>query len=235
MTAIFKRELKAYFDSPIGYILIAIFCCLTGGYFALACVLSLNSDLAPVFQFISTWVLMVFAPILTMKLFSEERKLKTDQLLITSPVSLTGIVMGKFLSAMCMFLIAMCINIVYLLVATIFGHPLIASFIGNFIGVTLLAGAVISMGLFISSLTENQVVAAFASFGLVIGLLLLSSLSSSVTNPVLASVINWVSIYNRFQEFNYGVCSVESLIYYISITVIFLFLTVRVLEKRRWS
>ena len=70
---------------------------------------------------------------------------------------------------------------------------------------------------------------------LVIGLLLLSSLSSSVTNPVLASVINWVSIYNRFQEFNYGVCSVESLIYYISITVIFLFLTVRVLEKRRWS
>ena len=160
---------------------------------------------------------------------------KTDQLLYSLPLRTGQVVLGKYLALLTVAALACALFAAYPLVLGRFGTVNYASSYTGPFGYFCLCAALLAMGVFASSLTENQVVAAFASFGLVIGLLLLSSLSSSVTNPVLASVINWVSIYNRFQEFNYGVCSVESLIYYISITVIFLFLTVRVLEKRRWS
>lgn len=235
MKAIFKRELSSYFHSAIGYVLIAVFVCLSSIYFMMTCLLSASSDLSAVFQFIATWVLMVFAPILTMKLLSEEKKLKTDQLLITSPVSLTGIVVGKFLSAMTMFLISLSVMFGFLLVVMQFGNPPIASFFGNLIGIILLASAIISMGTFISSLTENQVVSAFCSFGLIIGLLLLSSFASTITNPFIATILQWFSVYSRFNDFAYGIFNIESVVYYISLTVVFLFLAVRVLEKKRWS
>ncbi len=235
MGAIYKRELKSYFTSPIGYVLLAIFACTTAIYFVVLNLLNASSDLSSLFSFIIMWIMMLYAPILTMKLMSEEKKLKTDQLLLTSPVSLTSIVIGKFLSALTMFAISVSVTLLYAVVTFIYGEPGVAMLIGNYIALLLVGAAFIAVGLFISSLTENQVVAAFGAFGSVLLLLLLNAVASSVNNPTLSAVLNWLSIYSRYTDFTMGVFNISAIVYYLSFAAVFLFLTVRVLEKRRWA
>ncbi|MDP4152675.1 MAG: ABC transporter permease, partial [Bacillota bacterium] len=156
MRAIFKRELKSYFTSPIGYILLSIFCILTALTFCTSNLKYSYTSMTDLFQFIMAWVLMIMAPILTMKLMSEEKKLKTDQLLLTSPVSIPGIVIGKFLSALVFFLIALSSTLLYVLVTFIYGKPDVGLLIGNYLAIIFLASSFLAIGIFISSLTENQ-------------------------------------------------------------------------------
>lgn len=235
MFAIFKRELRSYFSSPIGYVLLAIFVIFTGLVFFTNNILSSYSDMSGVFNAIMSTLLLIFVPILTMKLMSEEKKQKTDQLLLTAPVSPTAIVLGKFLSAFVFYLIALCITIIYGIVLSIYGSPVFAIFLGNFIATLFIGGALIAIGLFISSLTESQVIAAISTFGVLILLTILQGLGSAVTNPVFAAIFNFISIFERGNEFLYGVFNISTIVYYISIIAIFIFLTVRVVEKKRWS
>ena len=235
MFAIYKKELHTYFTSPIGYILLAIFCAFSALFFVMQNLAGMNSDMTGTYQMIMVWIVTFYAPILTMRLMSEEKKLKTDQLLLTSPVTPAGIVIGKFLSAVTFFAISLAVTLLYILVACTYGNPIGAVLFGNLLGTLLFAGALISIGLFISALTESQMVSAFASFGVALLLMLLQNVTSGVTNPVLLQILSLFAVYDKLQQLQYGVFDVTAILYYLSVMAIFLFLTIRVIEKKRWS
>jgi ABC-2 type transport system permease protein len=235
MKSIFKKELRSYFTSPLGFVLLAIFCMADGIFYLVYNLLVAYSNMNSLYQSIMTIILMIFAPILTMKLLSEEKKLKTDQLLLTSPVSVQSIVIGKFLSALVFFLICLSVTVLQALVAFMYGNPQIGLVIGNLLATTVVAAAFIAIGILISALTESQIIAAFASFGIVLLLYMMDLLVSGVTNSILSGILNWMSIYSRFDNFALGIFDITALVYYGSVVVVCLFLSVRVIEKRRYS
>lgn len=174
-------------------------------------------------------------PILTMRTFSEEYKLKTDQLLLTSPVRPAGIVLGKFFSCLIVFAIALAFTLINVIVIASAGTLNIATTVGNYIALFAVASCYISIGLFISSLTENQLVSCIATLGAFLALYLIDFTYDLLNATWVKAVIYWVSIFRRYNSFSTGVFSIADLFYYISIAVVFVFLTVRVLEKKRWS
>lgn len=234
MFAIFKRELKAYFTSPLGYVFLAIFYAFSGLFFYIFSLSVGSTDISSVFLMMFI-VLMVFVPLLTMRLLSEDKKQKTDQLILTAPVSLLSIVMGKFLAAYAIFAIGVAVMPVYGFVMSTFATVSWLPIWGNTVGLLLLGGIFVSIGLFISSLTENQMIAAIGGFFINLMILLMNTLKSALPNGFLQDVLSSISVYSRYSEITNGIFSLSSLIFFVSVIFIFLFLTVRVLEKRRWS
>ena len=234
MFAIFKRELKAYFTSPLGYVFLAIFYAFSGLFFYIFSLSVGSTDISSVFLMMFI-VLMVFVPLLTMRLLSEDKKQKTDQLILTAPVSLLSIVMGKFLAAYAIFAIGVAVMPVYGFVMSTFATVSWLPIWGNTVGLLLLGGIFVSIGLFISSLTENQMIAAIGGFFINLMILLMNTLKSALPNGFLQDVLSSISVYSRYSEITSGIFSLSSLIFYVSVIFIFLFLTVRVLEKRRWA
>ena len=234
MFAIFKRELKAYFTSPLGYVFLAIFYAFSGLFFYIFSLSVGSTDISSVFLMMFI-VLMVFVPLLTMRLLSEDKKQKTDQLILTAPVSLLSIVMGKFLAAYAIFAIGVAVMPVYGFVMSTFATVSWLPIWGNTVGLLLLGGIFVSIGLFISSLTENQMIAAIGGFFINLMILLMNTLKSALPNGFLQDVLSSISVYSRYSEITNGIFSLSSLIFFVSVIFIFLFLTVRVLEKRRWA
>lgn len=234
MFAIFKRELKAYFTSPLGYVFLAIFYAFSGLFFYIFSLSVGSTDISSVFLMMFI-VLMVFVPLLTMRLLSEDKKQKTDQLILTAPVSLLSIVMGKFLAAYAIFAIGVAVMPVYGFVMSTFETVSWLPIWGNTVGLLLLGGIFVSIGLFISSLTENQMIAAIGGFFINLMILLMNTLKSALPNGFLQDVLSSISVYSRYSEITNGIFSLSSLIFFVSVIFIFLFLTVRVLEKRRWA
>lgn len=234
MFAIFKRELKAYFTSPLGYVFLAIFYAFSGLFFYIFSLSVGSTDISSVFLMMFI-VLMVFVPLLTMRLLSEDKKQKTDQLILTAPVSLLSIVMGKFLAAYAIFAIGVAVMPVYGFVMSTFATVSWLPIWGNTVGLLLLGGIFVSIGLFISSLTENQMIAAIGGFFINLMILLMNTLKSALPNGFLHDVLSSISVYSRYSEITNGIFSLSSLIFFVSVIFIFLFLTVRVLEKRRWA
>ncbi len=234
MFAIFKRELKAYFTSTLGYVFLAIFYAFSGLFFYIFSLSVGSTDISSVFLMMFI-VLMVFVPLLTMRLLSEDKKQKTDQLILTAPVSLLSIVMGKFLAAYAIFAIGVAVMPVYGFVMSTFATVSWLPIWGNTVGLLLLGGIFVSIGLFISSLTENQMIAAIGGFFINLMILLMNTLKSALPNGFLQDVLSSISVYSRYSEITSGIFSLSSLIFFVSVIFIFLFLTVRVLEKRRWA
>jgi ABC-2 type transport system permease protein len=234
MTAIMRRELSSYFYSPIGYVFLAVFYVFAGFYFFASCLMSNSTELSPVFGAMFTIVLFLI-PILTMRLFSEDRKHKTDQALLTAPISLTGLVLGKFLAAFFIYLISLAVLLVDALIVAGFAPPNWQMIFGNFTGLLLLGSALISICMFISSLTENQVIAAIGGFASALGLLLLDSLGGVFQNPVAQQIFTGISFFQRYNDFTSGKFDLAGVFFFLSVCAIFIFLTVRALEKRRWS
>lgn len=234
MFAIFKRELKAYFTSPLGYVFLAIFYAFSGLFFYIFSLSVGSTDISSVFLMMFI-VLMVFVHLLTMRLLSEDKKQKTDQLILTAPVSLLSIVMGKFLAAYAIFAIGVAVMPVYGFVMSTFATVSWLPIWGNTVGLLLLGGIFVSIGLFISSLTENQMIAAIGGFFINLMILLMNTLKSALPNGFLQDVLSSISVYSRYSEITNGIFSLSSLIFFVSVIFIFLFLTVRVLEKRRWA
>ena len=234
MFAIFKRELNAYFTSPLGYVFLAIFYAFSGLFFYIFSLSVGSTDISSVFLMMFI-VLMVFVPLLTMRLLSEDKKQKTDQLILTAPVSLLSIVMGKFLAAYAIFAIGVAVMPVYGFVMSTFATVSWLPIWGNTVGLLLLGGIFVSIGLFISSLTENQMIAAIGGFFINLMILLMNTLKSALPNGFLQDVLSSISVYSRYSEITNGIFSLSSLIFFVSVIFIFLFLTVRVLEKRRWA
>ncbi len=234
MTAIYKREMRSYLTSPVGYVFLAVFYAISGYYFFATSLVGNTTDMSYVFSNLFSIVIFL-VPMLTMRLFSEERRQKTEQALFTAPVRFTGIVMGKFLACLTMYLMGMGITLIYFLVLCAFRIPDAAVFFGNFLGLGPLGAALCAIGIFISSLTESQVIAAVGS--LAIGLLLLfsNSFTPVVSNQLVSKLILNCSFYEHYLDFTRGLLNLADLTFFVSMTGLFLFLTVRHLERRRIS
>lgn len=235
MLAIYKRELRSYFVSPIGYIFVAIFLIASGLLFSY-CTLhaGANSSTATYFSLLM-YVFIIVLPLLTMKLFADEKKMRTEALLLTSPVSLMGMVAAKFLAAYTVFATTFLISCLDFLVLYQFGTPNTAILFGSSLAILLAGAACIAIGVFISSLTENQLIAALGTMAIIVFFVLTSMLNGYIDNAVIRSIINWVSIMERFTNFTSGIFDFNAIVYYLSLSFVFLFLTVRVYDKRRWN
>lgn len=235
MGAIYKRELKAYFTSPVAYIFLAVFYLISGFYFVGNNISSASTDMQYTFAGVFS-IMMILLPLLTMRLMADEKKQKTDQCLLTAPVSLIGIVSGKFLAAATVFTVGAMIYVPYVLVLLgLAGSVSWSMFVGNFVGLILVGFSFISIGIFVSSLTELQIVAAIISIICNFILYMIDIFASNVSFEPLKKLMVAVGFYNRYYEFAQGILNVTSIVFFVSVIFVFNFLTVRVLEKRRWS
>lgn len=248
MFAIYKKEMRSYFINPIGYVFAGIFLVISSILFSYTTLLSKSYDTTPYFTAM-IFAFVILIPLLTMRLFSEEKKMRTEQLLLTAPVTVTGMVMGKFCAAFTLFLgcmAASCINFIplYLVAAAERGNlsydttyigPVTPHIVGCMIGVILIGAAFIAIGTFISSLSENQLAAAVVTVTVLVALIAIGIFSNLVDIYWIRLALGWISVLGRFSYFSMGIFDIGSLIYFISLAFVFLFLTVRVYEKRRWS
>ncbi len=234
MKAIYKRELKSYFTSPIGFLFVGLFMYFCATNFIDGPILNQLAD--PFYTFRAANMLFVFlVPILTMRSFSEERAKKTDQLLLCSPVSIYEIVLGKYLGALSVFGIALILSVVFPITLSLFAVVSVKEVIASYIGMILLWGTTVSIGIFISSVTENQVIALILSMGLFLLIYLIDALATSfINNAVILKIVSWISILERYDEIQTGILDVGSILYYLSLTFSFLFLTVRAIDRRRY-
>lgn len=227
--------MRSYFTSVIGYVFLVLFLAISGAVLCYTTLYSMSADVTSYFT-IMLLISGIMLPLLTMKSFSEERKLKTEQLLLTAPVSIIGVVLGKFLAAYTIFAGCVVLNSLYCLVLLNYASLKVAVLFGCLVA-TLLVGLVfIAIGLFVSSLTENQLSAAIGTIAIILAFLAIGLVSSLLPSTYfLRYVFNFLSIFTRFQYFTNGVFDIASLVYYISIAAIFIYLTVRIYDRRRYN
>jgi ABC-2 type transport system permease protein len=229
-----RREVKAYFSSPIGYVYLAVFYVFAGFYFFATTLSANTTDMSYMFESLFL-VVMFLIPILTMRLFSEDLKHRTDQALLTAPINLTSLVMGKYLAAVFVYFLGMAITIIFAVVVAVFSAPNWMLVWGNFLAMLLLGMSLISIGMFISSMTENQVISAIGAFAVVLALLLLDGLASLAQSPWAIAVFDGVSFMKRYNSFTTGIFDLSGAVFFLSVSAVFVFLTVRILDRRRWA
>lgn len=235
MSAIFKREFKAYFNTPIGLLVLGMICFLGGLFFFLYNMAGGLADLSYVFSSMLNFLLLLVLPVLTMRLMSDDKRQKTDQALFTAPVGLWGIVLGKFFAALLLFLIGISITIVFAVIIALQVTPDWLSIIGNYLGLLMLGGMIISIGMLISSLTESQFIAALGTFIASFVLLMVDSLASLSDSTFVSTVVEFLSVSQRYGHFTAGIIHYGDIVFFLSMQALFLFLTVRVLDRKRWN
>ena len=236
MLAIFKRELRAYFSGVVGYVFMVVFLAVAAVIFSYTTLFSMSADVTSFFVGMLLFC-AILLPILTMKSFSEERKLKTEQLILTSPVSLTGMVMGKFLAAFVMFASALIFTSLYFLILIPYAITFrTALLLGNVLALLLVGSVFISVGIFVSSLTENQLSAVIGTIGIIVAFLGIGIVSSLIpSNYSIRFVLDSVSVFSRFSSFTSGYFDISAVIFYLSLSALFLYLTVRIYDRRRYN
>ncbi len=248
--AIAQKELRSYFASPIAYLVIGFFSLLYGYFFAVMLsyfvraglnagqmggpqVLNINQDmLRPVLQNVTVLLLFVL-PAMTMRTYSEERRSGTIELLLTSPLSDFQIIMGKFLGALGLYSVMIGVTLIHILVLFIYGSPEWKPIVTSYLGLLLLGGSFLSVGLFISTLTTNQIVAYISTFSVFL-LLWVVSWIGSFTTGLLTDVTAYLSITEHFDDFSKGIIDTTHVIYYLSLISFGLFLTARSVDTERW-
>ena len=234
MGAILKRELGAYFSSATAYVVMAVYFFFSGLFFNFYCISANSSSLSYVYGNMF-YIILFLIPIITMKTFAEEKKQKSDQALLTAPTSLTEIVLGKFLGAFCLYAICCCIFLVYAVVISFFASPEWSVILCTFIGILLLGGSLIAINVFISVMTESMVVAAVIGMGVGLVICMTNYLISLIQVDWIKNILNKINFLSYYENFTYGILSIVDVVFFLSVTALFLFFTVRVLEKRRWS
>lgn len=232
MCAIYKKELRAYLTSMTGYIFMAVLLAVTSLYYVANCLVGGY----PVFGAILSsvyFVLLIIVPVLTMRSMAEEKRQKTDQLLMTAPVSLWKIVLGKYLAMVTVFLIPMAILCLYPLILLRFGSVSLPMAYTAILGYTLFGAACLAIGLFLSAVTESQVIAAVLTFGVLFFLNMASGIANVIgASGLLASILNALCIYQPFINFVQGMFDLTGILYYVTVIVLALFLTVQLMQKK---
>ena len=256
MLAIYKKELRSYFINPIGYVFVGVFFAVAALLCTYTTLKSKSYDTSTYFAFL-IMAFIILIPLLTMKLFSEERKLRTEQLIMTAPVSITATVLGKFFAAFTVFcgsLLISCVNFIPLYTIanreragatyeSLHIGPVTSEIIGSLIGIILIGAAFIAIGMFISALTEDQLAAAIGTIGVILFMVIMgyvNVMTDASGNPIISSypvrfVIDWISVMSRFYNFGYGLFDFAAIFYYVSLSAVFIFLTVRIYDRRRWN
>ena len=225
MLAIIKKELKSYLLTPMGYIFIGLFLIMFSLFFYISVFQYQVINFEYIFYNGAT-ILTFITPVLTMRMFAEERKSGTEQLILTSPRSLTSVVLGKFIAALIILLITEALTFMYYIILDIFGDPSLKVALATLFGFFLLAAAYISFGMFASSITENQIVACIFPIGVFIAMMFL---------PNISEIFNMFSLINMFDKFPNGVIALDEIVAFVSFTILFVTLTIIILQKRKTS
>ncbi|NMA82536.1 MAG: ABC transporter permease [Epulopiscium sp.] len=287
MLAIFNKEFRAYFTSATGYIFMSFFLIMSGIYFSIFNLLYGDPSYTSVLGSIMM-VLLIGVPLITMRLLSEETKQKTDQLILTAPIRLSGVVLGKYFAALALLALTLLLTGIQPIIISLFGTVAVGELFSGYLGFFLLGAAFIAIGLFISSLTDNQVVAALVTFATLLLLMLMDGIQQAlpkdrtssivfvgilivgiallvyfsirniyvslglavigfasmaliyVTNKtfydgILIRFFDWFSLLKRYSGFSMGIFDLSAVVYYITFSAALLFLTIQMIEKRRWS
>ena len=235
MLAIYKREMRSYFTGVIGYVFLVLFLAVGGGVFCLTTLFAMSAEVSNFFTYMLIFS-AVALPLLTMKSFSEERKTKTEQLILTAPVSLPAMVFGKFLASYTVFAGSTLLSSLYFLFLIPYAKLKFAVLFGNVIALLLVGMVFIAIGLFVSALTENQLSAAIGTIAIILAFLGIGLINSLIpTSYAIRYVFDALSIFTRFQSFVNGYFEFASIIYYLSVSGIFLWLTIRVYDRRRFG
>ena len=236
MLAIYKKEMRTYFTTPLGYVFVAVFLAVSGFVFAFSTFQTQTSDVSGYFQ-LMIFGYIVIVPLLTMRSFAEERRTRTEQLLMTAPVSIPAMVMAKFLAACTMFAGTVLLSCVYYL--PLFGYsesgPNVGKAFGCLIAMLLVGMCFIAVGIFVSTLTESTVTASIGTMAILLVFVAAAIFNNLIDAYVVRAVLSWISVYARYVNFTYGIFDIAAVVYYASITAVFLFLAVRVYERRRYA
>ena len=231
--AIMKKELQSFFYSPVAYIVFASFLMIVGYLFWVILISSRMASLEPML-YNAAFILLLASPVLTMRLVSEEKKSRTIELLLTSPISPAEIIAGKFLACFALYIVLIILTVQYPLILSAYSTEFdMGPVYSGYIGLVLLGAAFISMGLFASTLTENQIIAAMVSFG---GLVLfwIFGWAKQVFDNAFGEILGNLSIFDRYAEFLRGIVDSGNVIFFVVFTLTWLFLATRVLESDRW-
>jgi ABC-2 type transport system permease protein len=253
--AIYNKEMRSYFVSPVAYVIAGVFLFLSGYLFRnilmqfnFWCLqfsqqqgmagmgmptLNLNEMVVTQFFAVMDFIWLMVVPMLTMRLIAEEKKSGTIELLMTSPLSTVEIILGKFFACFTLYTLIVALTLVFCVILEIYGEPDWGPIFTAYLGYLLLGGTFIGVGLLASSLTENQIVAVLLSFGLLL-LLWLIDWSASFAGPTAAKILQYVSIIQHLRDFQRGVIDTKDVIFYLSFIFFSLFLTSRIIESRRW-
>lgn len=234
---IFWREIGQYFASPVAYLVACALLLLTGLLFNADLTFSMTvkaADPALIPSFLSL-AMVVFAPLLTMRLLAEESREGTLELLLTAPVSDMAVVVGKFLGAWFYYTMLLLVTLVYQFILLAITQPDLGHTISAYIGIWLYGGATLAVGLLFSALTENQIVAAFLSMSVLLLLWLGDLAGEIVANLDLARILRQLSLGGHYTtSFGVGLIRFEDIAYYAGIIVVMLFITIRIVESHRW-
>ena len=249
--SITNKEIKTYFTSPIAYVVIAVFLVLVG-FFFYSLVWWFNSQsiqmaqnpyyyqqininqmvYSPLFHNISI-ILLLMLPLLTMRLFSEEKKIGTEELLYTSPLSVTQIILGKYFASLAVLALMLVLTGIYSIFTFVHGNPEVPQVLNGYLGLFLMGAAFIAVGIFFSSLTENQIVSAILTFGALL-LFWILNWASGTAGGMWKDVLNYLSFFQHFDDMTRGILDTSDVFYYISFAFLGLFLTHSVIQSRRW-
>ena len=224
MWAVFKKEFKSYFLSPIGYVVIGIFLFVFSVFFYLTTITYGTVNLGTLYYYTALYGLMIIIPILTMRMFAEERKSGTEQILLTSPVRMSSVVFGKFFAALAVIIITLIMSIMYFFIVGYFGSPNIKVVLVHMLGFVLVSGAALSIGMFASSITENQIIAGIITIAFLIMSLFIQDLNNIFVN---------LAIMSFDQDFPNGVISFKEVISLLAFTAMFTSFTIMVMQRRK--
>jgi len=249
---IFKKEMRLYFSSPIAWVILTIFTLITGyffysifAYYTLASMQSMmnpmmaremnvtDNVLRPLFSNISV-ILLLLMPLLTMRLFAEERRSGTIELLLTYPVRDGAVLMGKYLAALAMYGVMLAVTLVYPALVLYFARVEWGVLATGYLGLLLMGATFLAVGVFASSLTENQIVASIITFGVLL-IFWVIGWSADYAGGLWGRVLSHISLLEHFDSFAKGVLDTKDILYYVNFTIVALFLTLRSLEARRWK
>ena len=234
MIAVMKRELSSYFRGVLGY-LFAAFVLIFAGIYTMAYNLSgVYANFEYVVSAIA-FIYLIAVPILTMRVIAEERRQKTDQLLYALPVSLTGVVVGKYLAMLCVLALPCAVMALYPLILMQFGAVSLPTAYGALAAFFMLGACLLAVGLLISSMTDSPVAAAVITLIAMLVLYFFSDLAGFLPSGIISQAMEELSVFDRFYTFIDGVFDLTAIVYFGSIIAVCLFMTVQVLEKRRWS
>lgn len=224
MGAVIKKELKSYFLSPIGYIVIGIFLIAFSTFFYLTTIQSATADLTNMFYYIALYGLMLVTPLITMSTFSGEKKSGTDQLLLTAPVSMTGVVIAKFLAALLLIIIPTLCTVIYFGILCFWEVPDVLIYLTSMLGFILLSTTFISFGILASSLTESPIIAGILTFALIF---------AATWGPYEIESLSSFSLIDQFINFLYGQIDIATIVLFVTITILFILCTIIVMQRKK--
>jgi len=235
ITAVFQKELRSYFNSPIAYIVIVLFVGFSGWLFFRSFFMSNQASMRLYFTMLP-WLFMIFAPLITMRLWAEEKKLNTLELLMTMPLKDWEAVLGKFFASLFLLVVMLLLSLPLALSVSALGNMDWGPVIGGYLGAFLMGAAYLSIGLFVSSVTQNQIVAAVTGFFICFGMWIVGeSIVVFMAPASLAGVLEFLGLGSHFDSIGRGVIDSRDIIYYLTVIGFFLFLNVKGVESRKWA